>query len=233
MSLSAEDQKRAAAERSVLDVRPGMVVGLGTGSTARFAILKLGERFAAGEVPGIVCIPTSEATSALARECKLPLAALADVPHVDIAVDGADEVDPDLDLIKGLGGALLREKRVAMRAERFVVFVDASKCVTQLGTRAPIPVEVSEGSVRIVEAALRELGAKPRLRLRDGKPFVTDNGNPILDAHLEVGVQNKVALARRLDALPGVLGHGLFLGLCHEVWIGGPNGLEHRKRPLR
>jgi ribose 5-phosphate isomerase A len=200
-----------------------MVVGLGTGSTAEFAIRAIGEKVAAGME--IKAIPTSEASAALARQLGIALTTLAEDPVVDLTIDGADEVDPDLDLIKGLGGALLREKIVASATRRQIIIVDPSKLVDKLGTKAPLPIEVVPFSHSLVERRLKERGLIPALRLRDtGEPFATDNGNYIIDGGFPQGIDNARATDTWLNTLPGVVENGLFVGLTHLVVVGEEDG---------
>src|SRR5688572_11530128 len=173
--MTAEQLKRAAAERAVALVEDGMKLGLGTGSTARHVLQVIAERRNRGELAGIVGVPTSRATEDLARELGIPVSTLDQTQSLDLAIDGTDEVDPELNLIKGLGGALLWEKIVASAASRFVIVCDESKLVQRLGDRAPVPVEVVPFAYQIHVPFLEELGGKPRLRERDGgMPFVSD-----------------------------------------------------------
>ncbi len=223
-----EAQKKAAALRAVEAVASGMVLGLGTGSTVRYAIDRIGELWREGKLHDIVGIATSERTAAQARGLAIPLATLETHPHVDLALDGADEVDPDLSLIKGLGGALLREKQVERRAKRFIVMVDESKLVAKLGTQSPLPVEVAPGAD--LAASLQRLGCTPSLRGGIHTPYVTDNGNHIFDCRFVHGIDDARALALHLDAMPGVLAHGLFLDMASEVVVASPAGVRVLKR---
>jgi len=207
-----------------------MRLGLGTGSTARHVLDVLGERLAAGLVEDIVGVPTSRWTADYARAAGIPIGSLDDYPHLDLAIDGADEVDPALDCIKGLGGALLWEKIVASAAERFVVVVDGSKLVEQLGTRAPLPVEVVPFGWRTHLDALRELGAEPTLRERDGGPFVTDGGHYIIDCRFEGGMADPIGVQTTLRARAGVVDTGLFIDMATDVFVAGSGGVEHRRR---
>lgn len=201
-----------------------MRLGLGTGSTTAFAIAALGRRVRE-ETLNIVCTPTSFAAERLAREHGVPLATLDELDALDIAFDGADEVSPAFDLIKGRGAAHTREKVVASLAARFVVLIDPSKIVQQLGTKMPVPVEVLPMAVHPVELALERLGAQPVLRMGKSKdgPVVTDQGFWILDAHFD-GISNPSAMNHSLLAIPGVLDHGLFIQLATDVLVGEPNG---------
>ncbi len=226
---SRDDLKRAAAHRAAELVLDGMVVGLGTGSTAKHFVDRLGERVAQGL--RICGVPTSERTAEQARRCRIPLVELSEVPVVDLAVDGCDQVDPRGDLIKGLGGALIREKRVARAASELVIVADPEKEVPRLGVGCPVPVEISPPARPDVEDALRGLGANASLRLAGAEPYVTDNGNWILDAHFGP-IDEAAALERRLDSIPGVIGNGIFAGLAHRILIGEPDGVREW-RPSR
>lgn len=227
---SIDAQKRAAAQAAVERVRSGMVIGLGTGSTTAHAVARIGELWQAGSLVDLVGVPTSERTAEQARRYGLPLANLDAKPRVDLAIDGADEVDTRLDLIKGLGGALLREKRVERVADHFVVVVDESKLVDKLGTRSPLPVEV--GVTRWQEEAdwLATLGCEAILRGGKETPFVTDNGNYIVDCRFPRGIDAATALAAALEERAGVLEHGLFLGMANEVIVAGEAGIRVLKR---
>ncbi|HEX2187821.1 MAG TPA: ribose-5-phosphate isomerase RpiA [Longimicrobiaceae bacterium] len=228
---TAEALKREAAVRAAEWIRDGMVVGLGTGSTVRHLLDHVAERRAAGEWRGIVGIPTSEQTAARARELGIPLRTLEEAPVVDLTIDGADEVDGELRLIKGLGGALLREKVVATASRRLVVIVDESKRVEKLGTRAPLPVEVDPFGAPIQPPFLRSLGAEPVLRRGpDGSPRVTDGGNLIYDCRFPGGIDDPEALEARLDARVGVMESGLFLGLASVVVVAGAGGITVLER---
>jgi ribose 5-phosphate isomerase A len=219
--------KRLAAERAVEHIQSGMVVGLGTGSTAAYAVRRIGALLAEGRLQRLIGIPTSEATAGQARQCGIPLGTLDDHPSIDITIDGADEIDPYLNLIKGLGGALLREKIVAAASRRFIVVADASKRVDQLGTRAPVPVEVVPFARRPVSDYLSSLGTQGTLvveRQKDGQPFVTDEGNIILDCRFP-GLPNPHEVAHLIRSQPGVVEHGLFLGMATEAIVAGSQGI--------
>ena len=220
----SETLKKQAAERAVESVRSGMVVGLGTGSTAVYAVRRIGALLAAGQLARIVGIPTAEVTAREAERCGVPLGSLDDYPVVDITIDGADEIDPALNLIKGLGGALLREKIVAAASRRLVIVADESKRVARLATRAPVPVEVVPFARRPVGDYLASLGARVVERQRDGRPFVTDEGNVILDCHF-AGLSDPQETARLIRAQPGVVEHGLFLGMAAEAIVAGAGGI--------
>ena len=222
--MDSDALKRAAAEAAVAEVRDGMIVGLGTGSTAVFAISALGRRVAEGL--RIVGIPTSELTAAQARSLKIPLATLKEHPEADLDIDGADEVEKStLHLIKGMGGALLREKIVASASKRFVVIVDESKLVDRLGEKGAVPVEVSSFGWPVAARALRNLHCEPSLRLNsDGSEFLTDGGNYILDCSFGP-IADAVTLGREIDSIPGVIEHGLFVGMASKVFIGATKGV--------
>jgi ribose 5-phosphate isomerase A len=232
--MSADAQKRAAAARALDFVRPGMKLGLGTGSTARHFVELLGERVRGGLK--VVGVPTSEATRADAERCGVPLTTLDETPALDLTVDGADEIAPDFTLIKGGGGALLREKIVAVASGQMIVIADESKWVDVLG-RFPLPIEVLpfglESTRRAIESALSDLGlsgAVTQRRVKDGHVFVTDGGHWILDAALG-RIVDPGALALKLAAIPGVMGHGLFIGIAHVAILAGPNGVRVIERP--
>lgn len=226
--MNDEMMKRAAAEAALAEVQPGMRLGLGTGSTARHFVDLLGARVALGF--DCICVPTSEVTAAQARGLGIRLTDLDETPHLDLTVDGADEVGPGLALIKGGGGALLREKIVAAASDRMIVIADASKPVDMLG-RFPLPIEVNPfglgATTRAIAAVMREAGAEaqPVLRMREGKPFVTDGGHLIVDA-LFGRISAPEALSIALGNIPGVVEHGLFIGLCKRAYIARADGVE-------
>ncbi len=226
---SADGLKREAAARALDYVRPGMRLGLGTGSTAAHFVDLLAGRVREGlEVVGV---PTSEATRQQAERLGVPLTTLDAEPELDLAVDGADEIDPSLDLIKGGGGALLREKIVASVSREMIVIADESKFVQRLG-RFPLPIEIVDFGVtsilRSIEAALAAENCKGALRLRrkpDGHVFVTDQGHFIADAGLEA-IPDARSLACRLAEVAGVVEHGLFIGLARRAILAGPSGVR-------
>jgi ribose 5-phosphate isomerase A len=232
--MDVEAQKRAAAARALEFVRPGMRLGLGSGSTARHFVELLGERVHAGL--DVIGVPTSEATGADAARLGVPLTTLDETPELDLTVDGADEIATDLSLIKGGGGALLREKIVASASARMIVIADESKWVSALG-RFPLPVEIVPFGLaptrRKVEAAAAAAGSPGPALLRrgkDGHAFVTDGGHWILDAALE-RIADPRSLADRLDRIAGVVEHGLFIGLAHIAVIAGSSGVRVIERP--
>src|SRR5215217_9108021 len=221
--------KRQAAAKALEHVSDGMKLGLGTGSTARHFVDLLGEKVAGGMK--VVGVPTSEATRAQAEACKIPLTTLDEVDRLDLTVDGADEADPALNLIKGGGGALLREKIVAAASDRMIVIADDSKWVDVLG-RYPLPVEVIPFGLaatrRAIEGAFAETGNSGQMVLRkdkDGHVFVTDGGHCIVDAHLR-RITGAPVLAGLLTAIPGVVEHGLFIGLASLAVLAGSDGIR-------
>jgi ribose 5-phosphate isomerase A len=232
--MDADTHKRAAAARALDFVRPGMRLGLGTGSTAAHFVDLLGERVAAGL--DVVAVPTSEATQARAARLGIKLTTLDETPTLDLTVDGADEIAPDLTLIKGGGGALLREKIVAAASTEMIVIADESKWVPVLG-RFPLPVEIAPfgatATRRLIEAVLGELGHAGQVTIRtapNGHAFVTDGGHWLLDAHLQ-RITDPAAVAARLSAVPGVMEHGLFIGLARTAILAGPDGVRLVGRP--
>ncbi len=233
--MTADALRRAAGEEAVVRyVRDGMRLGLGTGSTASAMIEALAARLAGGELRGVRGVPTSEATAALCRRLEVPLTTLAETPELDVVIDGADEIDPGLDLIKGLGGAHLREKVVASAGRVMIVVADESKLVGRLGERAPLPVEVVGFALPVCERMLRERGWEPVRRLTAaGTPFVTDEGNAILDCRRDDWT-DPAALAAAVKAVPGVVEHGFFLGMATAAVVGSAEGvrvLERGSRP--
>jgi len=226
-----DDLKRAAAAAALERVENGMALGLGTGSTVAHFLDLLGERVRDGGLPDVVGVPTSVRTASAAHARGIPVVSLEDHPVLDLAVDGADEVDPRLRLVKGMGGALLREKVVAQAARRFVVVVDRGKEVELLGTRSPLPVEVIPFAWSVHADHLRERGADVTLRAEDGgEAYVTDNGNYVLDCRFPEGIDAPEELDRALAARAGIVETGLFLGLTDEVLVGTPDGVRSRAR---
>jgi ribose 5-phosphate isomerase A len=226
-----------------------MKLGLGTGSTVAFFLDSLAARIREGELKGIIGVPTSLRTEREATTLGIPLGTLEDVGVLDLTVDGADEVDPDLELIKGMGGALLREKMVAQATKKLIIIVDESKMVPKLGTRSPLPVEVIPFAWQSHLPHLTELGAEPILRLTsaeeagsipeegtEARPMRTDNGNFILDCHFPAGIGNPARLEAELAKRAGVVETGLFLGMADEVLVGGGEGvrriLRHQREPV-
>ncbi|OGU10552.1 MAG: ribose 5-phosphate isomerase A [Gemmatimonadetes bacterium RBG_16_66_8] len=221
MSNAQVAAKRAAALRAVQLVRSGMVVGLGTGSTARFAVEEIGRLLAAGQLRDIKGVPTSRATRDVAVAAGVPVTTLEQHPAVHLTIDGADEVDPAGNLIKGHGGALLWEKIVASASEQLVIVVDPSKMVQRLGSTRALPVEVVSFGWRVHEPAMRALGAEPRLRVDErGDAYRTDEGHYIIDCEFPGGIRNLKGVQRTLRARAGVIETGLFLGFTPEVIVG-------------
>ncbi|MFQ5408293.1 MAG: ribose-5-phosphate isomerase RpiA [Anaerolineales bacterium] len=220
------DLKRAAAARALAYVSDGMTLGLGTGSTIAFFLELLSERLHSGALKDVRGVPTSDRTAAAARELGIPLTGLSDTPKLNLAVDGADEVDPDRNLIKGLGRALLREKIIATHAARFVVIVDDSKRVPRLG-RGPLPVEIVKFEAGAHVRWLNSVCTTAELWLEsDGRPVETDNGNYLVRCHFERGIPDPAALARLLADRPGIVEHGLFIGMAATIVIAGGKGVE-------
>lgn len=226
MSLSnLDDLKRQAALKAVDYVRDGMVVGLGTGSTAKHVMLALGERIKKGlKIKGV---PTSQETARLARKAKIPLLPDDEVWPIDVAIDGADQVDPQFNLVKGGGGALLKEKIVAASAKRFIVVVDHTKRVPVLGGSFPLPVEIIPFGWRNTAQRIEACGGKAVLRKRDGKIFKTEAGHYILDVHI-ARIDRPAELELQLNALPGVVENGLFVARTSLLIVGTPAGVEEQ-----
>ena len=227
--MTADELKKQAAARALELVRPGMKLGLGTGSTAKHFVDLLGARVAAGL--DVICVATSEATQAQALSLNIPMSTLDDTPQLDLTIDGADETDLQLRLIKGGGAALLREKIVAAASARMIVIADDGKLVERLG-RFPLPIEVVpfglEATRRAVAEAVGAAGAAGELILRRdaaGAPVVTDGGHLLLDAYLGT-IARPELLAQALNAVPGVVEHGLFIGLASGAILAGPGGLK-------
>ena len=221
--MSLEREKQLAAEAAAEMVEDGMIVGLGTGSTAAFAIRRLGARVAGGL--SIRAVPTSTASQELAREVGIPLVDFADITSLDITLDGADEFDPALNLIKGGGGALFREKIVAAASQRLIIFADHSKRVRRLGA-FPLPVEVNPFGWQVAAARIEALGPRVTLRQAESGPFLSDNHGYILDC--EFGeIPDPPALERQLAAITGVTESGLFIGMAELVCLGEGEEVRH------
>jgi ribose 5-phosphate isomerase A len=228
--LSQQSLKQQAADQVLAYIQSGMIVGLGAGSTAILAVRGLAGQLARGELTGILGIPCSGVIEAEARRLGIPLTTLEEHPVIDLTFDGADEVDPALNLIKGGGGALLREKIVAQASRREIIVVDESKLSPALGTHWALPVEVIPFGWGSQAAYLESIGARIRMRSDDsGVPFKTDQGNYILDCAFGP-IDDPVSLGARLDARTGIVGHGLFLGLATDVIVAGAAGIKHLKR---
>lgn len=229
--MANESEKELAGQAAAKLVRDGDVVGLGTGSTAYFAVVAIGERVKAGLK--IIGIPTSDATEQLARKLGIPLSTLDQHPTIDITIDGADEIDPQLNLIKGGGGALLREKIIATASKTMAVVADSTKLVRALG-KFPLPVEIIPFAQAVIEKKVASLGATCKLRMKsDGQPFRTDEGHHILDCSFGK-IAEPAQLARALDETPGVVEHGLFIGVARLAVVGqGTNAVEIRPKTKR
>lgn len=230
--MTPDELKKAAAQAAVAHIKSGMKLGLGTGSTAKHFVDAVGEKVREGW--DLVCVPTSEATRKQAESLGIKLTTLDETPVLDVTIDGADELDEQLRLIKGGGGALLREKIVASSSRKMIVIADDSKKVATLG-KFPLPVEVVPFGLKATAIKIDQAFAWTRnegpvtLRMRDGKPYVTDNGNVILDCALG-RIENAEKLAAGLSSIPGVVDHGLFIGMASLAIIAGANGVETLSR---
>ncbi len=225
--MPQDEDKKIAALAAADEVKAGMLVGLGTGSTAAFLIDELGRRFAQGlQFRAVV---TSLASERQAKALGIPVLPFSEVAHIDLAIDGADEIDPRLRAIKGAGGAMLREKCVAASAARMVVIADGSKTVATLGA-APVPCETLPFARSFVEGALTELGAQVVLRLKDGAPYRTDQDNLIFDCHFGA-IADPAALAATLSSIPGMVGHGLFIDEIDGLYLAKNGSATFTRRP--
>lgn len=223
--MDAMTSMKAQAGRAAVElVQSNSVVGLGTGSTAKFAVERLAEKLKSGELVNVKGVATSEQTAVLARELDVPLLDMREIDSIDLTIDGADEIDPRLNLIKGGGGALLREKIVAQASASMVVIADSSKYSEILGTNWALPVEIIKMALASERKYLESLGAEVQLRMDGDSPFVTDEGNYILDADFGL-IHEPAELARKLENRAGIVEHGLFVGLAHKVILAGPDGL--------
>ena len=221
-----EDLKKMAGEKAAEYIKDGMVVGLGTGSTVKYTILKIGEMVRDGL--DIIGIPTSKRTEELAKSLGIKLGSLNEYPEIDLTIDGADEVDTHLNLIKGGGGALLREKIVAYYSKYLVIVVDESKLSEYLGS-FPLPVEIVPYAHRRTAATLKEFGCMPELRMVNNRVYITDNGNYIVDCKFG-RIGDPENLEKGIDSVPGVVESGLFVNLAKEVVVGTKKGVKIRKR---
>ncbi len=219
--------KEEAAKEAVRSIRDGMVVGLGSGSTASIAIKMIGEKVRAGL--NIIGIPTSRDSEILGKSVGIKIGELRDYPDLDLTIDGADEVDPKLDLIKGLGGALVREKIVAAATEIEIIVVDESKLVDHLCQKAPLPVEVVRFAHEATVRRLKEFGCVPKLRMRDGEAFISDNGNYIIDCKFE-RIDDPAKMEAELNLVPGVVDNGLFVGMADKVIVASKGGVRTLER---
>ncbi|PYS16037.1 MAG: ribose 5-phosphate isomerase A [Acidobacteria bacterium] len=220
----SDELKRQAALRALAEIRDGMIVGLGTGSTAAHFIRELG-----GARLKVAGIPTSEESRRLAEEAGIRLTTFKEHPRIDVTVDGADELSPELDLIKGLGGALVREKIVAHASKRVVIIVDESKLVDRLGQKAVIPIEVIPLAVPCVLLLVQQLRGEARVRERDGLPFVSDNGNSIVDWNHGI-IDDPTTLEKQLKAMTGVVDSGIFANVAHCAIVAGGQGIRKLER---
>jgi len=217
--------KQLAAAKAVEAVESGMVLGLGTGSTARYAIEMLGERLRNGMLRDIVAIPTSSGTEKLARQVGIPLTTLQEHPVIDLTIDGADEVDPHLNLVKGQGGALLHEKIVARASKQEIIIVDDSKLVQVLGTRSPVAVEVVPFGWGTYMDSLKSLSCEPVRRMLGAEPYLTDEGNYIVDCRF-ARLDEPAKLECELNLIPGVVENGIFIGLASLVLVASESGVR-------
>jgi ribose 5-phosphate isomerase A len=225
------DLREGAAEKALDFVQNGMILGLGTGRTAACFIKRLGDRLRSGDLKDIRAVPTSEATRKQTRDLGIPLVSLSDYPCLDLAVDSADEVDPKLDLIKGLGRALLREKVVETHAQRFLVIVDETKVVPYLGYKTPLPVEIIPFEWGAHVLWLNSLGCRAELwREEDGSPAITENGNYLARCWFQGGVSDGIGLAEKLARRPGIVEHGLFLDMADAVIVAAGDGVRVMER---
>jgi ribose 5-phosphate isomerase A len=230
------NQKQQAANHALPLVKDGMVLGLGSGSTTKYFIEMLAEKIMRGDLKDITGVPTSQDTAHLANKLGIPLIPLSELspqtplPAFDLAVDGADEVDPQLNLIKGLGRALLREKIVEIHAERFIVIVDETKLVPLLG-RGPVPVEITPFEAHTHIRWLNSLDCRAELWIEeDNSPILTDNGNLLARCWFPDGISDPYSIARKMADRPGIIEHGLFLDMADLVIIAGPEGVQLKER---
>ena len=223
--------KMQAAQHALDFVHPAMILGLGSGSTTEYFIDLLGERYRNGSLKGIRAIPTSKTTAKQARAWGIPVTTLSEYPILDLAIDGADEVDPQLNLIKGLGRALLREKVVESRSQRLIIIVDESKLVSYLGEKVPLPVEVVKFEAQAHMVWLETLGCHTEQFYEDnGSAVVTDNGNYLIGCYFDCGIAEPHQLARVLADQPGIVEHGLFLDMASQVIVAGQAGIRILER---
>ncbi len=221
--------KKQAAEAAVEYVKSGMVIGLGSGSTSEYALKRISEYLQSGKLSNVIGIPSSIQTAHLAQELEIPISTLDDHPVLDLTIDGADQVDPDLNLIKGGGGALLREKILAQLSQQFIVIIDESKLTDKLGETFPLPVEVLPFAWKPSHNFLKSLGAEVTLRTNlDGSIYKTDQENLILDCEFDA-IESPREVASQLDARAGILEHGLFIAMAQEVIVADAKGIRHLK----
>jgi ribose 5-phosphate isomerase A len=222
--------KQRAAEAALEFIESGMIVGIGTGSTAEFFIDALGAAWMAGKVRDIRGVPTSIASENRARQLGIPLITLADCSSIDVTVDGADEIDPALNLIKGLGGALLREKVVAQNSKKLIIIADSSKMVSKLGEKAALPVEVAKFGHEAQAKFLKGLGADPVLRMKEAQPMVTDNENLIYDCRFAQAIKDPAALDRAIASRAGIVESGLFLNIAAVALVADDRNVQRKTR---
>jgi len=222
--MTIEELKFEAAKEAVKDVKSNMIVGLGTGSTANFAIKIIAEKYKNGEIQNIKCISSSTNSEILAKELGLPVISFDEVQQIDVTIDGADEVDENLNIIKGGGGALLREKILAQASKTEIIIVDSSKTSKLLGEKWALPVEVIRFSYKNEKKYIESLGATVTLRLKNGIPFITDEGNYIIDCNFGV-IPSPDKLADLLNKRAGIVEHGLFINLCSKLIIAKEDGI--------
>lgn len=215
--------KKQAAEKAVEDIKDGMIIGLGSGSTVFFALKKISEKLKSGELKNIIGIPSSIDTEKKAIQFGIPLTKLNETPIIDLTIDGADEVDRDLNVIKGGGGMLLREKIVAQASKKFIIIVDESKLSEKLGEKWPVPIEVVQFAMSPEKIYLESLGAKISLRMKNSETFITDEGNIIYDANFGV-IEDVKRLAGLLNQRAGIAEHGIFMGMVDEIICAKRNG---------
>jgi ribose 5-phosphate isomerase A len=220
--LEKEELKKLAGEKATEYIEDGMIIGLGTGSTAEYSVRKIGKMVNEGlKIKGI---PTSNHTRRIAKECKIPLTTLEEEPVIDITIDGADEVDSNMSLIKGGGGALAREKIIAYNSKKVIIVVDDSKVVKALGIDFPLPVEVLKFGWTATQQTLEEMGCSVELRKIMDDPFITDNSNYIIDCDFD-RIADPEKLEKDLNLIPGVVENGLFIGMVDKVIVGGKQGI--------
>jgi ribose 5-phosphate isomerase A len=232
MAGDQQERKRRVASEAAKHITSGMRVGLGSGSTVNLVVAALGERLYRGDLHDLKIVVASTRTEAAMAQAGLPLATLDEYPELDLAIDGADEVDPQFAMIKGGGGALLRERIVLAAAAERLIVIDESKVVSVLGTRWAVPVEVVRFGWRVAERALRTLGSEPVLRTQSGVPAITDEGDYILDCAFGP-ISDPERLAARIAGQPGVVAHGIFIDLVDRLLIAGSNGVETCQRPTQ
>lgn len=221
------DLKKQVAAHAIQFVRSGTIIGLGSGSTMSLFIRVLGQQLRLGELREVLAVPTSEKTARQAHSAGIPLTTLDEHPHLDVAIDGADEVDTNLNLIKGLGKALLREKVVAAHSHSFIIIVDVSKLVPCLGTRGPLPVELVPFAAGSQLSWFHNMGYRAEIwQDNDGVPIMTDNGNQLARVWFEDGILDPESLARDLESRPGIVEHGLFLNMATMVIVADEGGVR-------